>query len=161
MNATILLVEDEENDVFFFKRAAKLAGISNPLRVAQDGREAIDYLNGTGAYADRTQYPLPSLVLLDLKLPHVMGLEVLKWIRERPEFKAIIVIVFTSSKLASDIDTAYQLGANLYVVKPSDPAQLQEMLVTIKLYWLDLNGASQEWLGVPHHTARVLQSALP
>src|SRR5688572_15374240 len=139
---TILLVEDDENDVFFFKRATKLAGLTNPLQVAEDGRQAIDYLKGAGAYADRSQFPLPSLVLLDLKLPHVMGLDVLKWIRAQPEFHRIIVIVFTSSKLPPDIDTAYNLGANSYVVKPSVPGKLHEMLAVIKQYWIDLNEES-------------------
>ena len=139
MNRAILLVEDDENDVFFFKRAAKLAGMMNPLHVAQDGRQAIDYLKGTGDYADRTQFPLPSLVLLDLKLPHVMGLDVLKWIRAQPEFQTVIVIVFTSSKLAPDIDTAYRLGANSYVVKPSSPEKLVEIVSDFRDWWLRHN----------------------
>jgi CheY-like chemotaxis protein len=160
MNRTILLVEDDENDVFFFKRATRLAGMINPLHVAQDGREAIDYMKGTGAYADRSEFPLPCLVLLDLKLPHVMGLDVLKWIRAQPEFQTVIVIVFTSSKLAPDIDTAYRLGANSYVVKPSTPGKLQEMLVVIKQYWLDLNEPPQESIRPPRHTARVVRSVL-
>ena len=163
MNRTILLVEDDENDVFFFKRAMKLAGILNPLHVAPDGRQAIDYLKGTGAYADRTEFPLPSLVLLDLKLPHVMGLDVLKWIRAQPGLQSVIVIVFTSSKLAPDIDTAYRLGANSYVAKPSSPGSLQAMLLVIKQYWLDLNEPAQpaqECIVAPRHTARVFQSAL-
>ena len=159
MNRTLLLVEDDENDVFFFKRAAKLAGMMNPLHVAKDGRQAIDYLKGTGAYADRTEFPLPSLVLLDLKLPHVMGLDVLKWVRAQPEFQTVIVIVLTSSRLAPDIDTAYRLGANSYVVKPSSPDKLQEMLVVIKQYWLELNEPAQECMGLARHTARVVQSA--
>jgi CheY-like chemotaxis protein len=160
MTRTILLVEDDENDVFFFKRAAKLAGIINPLQVAEDGRQAIAYLKGTGAYADRTQFPMPSLVLLDLKLPHVMGLDVLKWIRAQPEYQTVIVIVFTSSKLAPDIDTSYRMGANSYVVKPSSPAKLQEMLVVIKQYWLDLNEPPQDCILLPRHVARVVKSAL-
>src|SRR6185503_12651447 len=153
MNRTILLVEDEENDVFFFKRAAKLAGMTNPLHVAEDGRQAIDYLKGTGAYADRTQFPLPSFVLLDLKLPHVMGLDVLKWIRAQPELQTVIVIVFTSSKLAPDIDAAYRLGANSYVTKPVSPERLQAMLVVIKQYWLDLNEPPQEFIPLPPQAA--------
>ena len=158
MNRTILLVEDEEHDVFFFKRAAKLAGMINPLHVAQDGRQAIDYLKGTGVYADRTQFPLPSLVLLDLKLPYVMGLDVLKWIRAQREFQTVIVIVFTSSRLAPDIDMAYRLGANSYVVKPSTPGKLQEMLVVIKQYWLEMNEPPQECIALPAHTAKAVQN---
>jgi CheY-like chemotaxis protein len=160
MNRTILLVEDDENDVFFFKRAAKLAGMMNPLHVAQDGQQAIDYLKGTGAYADRTQFPLPSLVLLDLKLPHVMGLDVLKWIRAQPELQTVIVIVFTSSRLAPDIDTAYRLGANSYVTKPATPGRLQAMLVVLRQYWLDINEPAQECMGLARHTARVIHRAV-
>ena len=155
MNRTILLVEDDENDVFFFERAAKLAGMMNPLHVAQDGRQAIDYLQGTGAYADRTEFLLPGLVLLDLKLPYVMGLNVLKWIRAQPEFQTIIVIVFTASKMATDIDTAYRLGANSYLTKPVSPERLQEILVVIKQYWLDLNEPPQESIPLPRHTASI------
>jgi CheY-like chemotaxis protein len=160
MNRTILLVEDDENDVFFFKRAAKLAGMMNPLHVAEDGRQAIDYLTGAGAYADRTRFPLPSLVLLDLKLPHIMGLDVLKWIRAQPALQTVIVIVFTSSRMAPDIDTAYRLGANSYMVKPSSPGKLQEMLVVIKQYWLDLNEPPPECMGLARRVARVIQSAI-
>ena len=160
MERTILLVEDEENDVFFFKRAAKLVGMTELVHVAEDGQQAIDYLKGTGAYANRAQFPLPRLVLLDLKLPYVMGLDVLKWIRAQPEFKTVIVIVFTSSKLAPDIDTAYRLGANSYLVKPSTPGRLQEMLVVIKQYWLDLNEPPQECMVQARHTAKVIQSGI-
>src|SRR5687768_9107081 len=96
LNQTILLVEDDANDVFFMKRAMKLAGVVNPVQVASDGRQAIHYLGGTGEYSDRTKFPLPGLVLLDLKLPHVMGLDVLKWIRAQPELKMVVVLVFTS-----------------------------------------------------------------
>lgn len=160
MNRTILLVEDEEHDVFFFKRAAKLAGMLNPLNVAQDGGQAIDYLKGTGVYANRAEFPLPSLVLLDLKLPYVMGLDVLKWIRAQPEFQAVIVIVFTSSRLAPDIEAAYRLGANSYVVKPSTPARLQEILMIIRHYWLDINALPQEVKALPAHTANAVQNAI-
>jgi CheY-like chemotaxis protein len=145
MNQTILLVEDEENDVFFMKRAAKKNGILNPLQVAHDGQEAIDYLGGIGAYADRARFPLPGLVLLDLKLPRVMGFDVLKWIRKQAELQGLVVIVLTSSNLGSDIDMAYRLGANSYLVKPS-PDKLSEMIGTIKPYWFDLNEPAAECL---------------
>ncbi len=139
MNRTILLVEDEENDVFFLKYAFKEVGILNPLQVAEDGKAAMDYLSGTGEYADREKFPLPCLVLLDLKLPGVMGMEVLKWIREQPELKTLIVIILTSSRLEPDIERAYQLGANAYLVKPSSPSELRETAAAIKQFWLELN----------------------
>ncbi len=139
MSKTILLVEDEANDVFFMKHAFKELGILNPLHVAQDGMEAMDYLGGHGDYADRERFPLPCLTLLDLKLPRVMGLEVLKWMREQPGLKGLIVIVLTSSRLGPDLDRAYQLGANAYLVKPSSPKDLRKTVTGIKQFWLELN----------------------
>jgi CheY-like chemotaxis protein len=99
----------------------------------------MDYLSGNGEYADRKRFPLPCLMLLDLKLPRVMGLEVLKWVREQPELKTIIVIVLTSSRLEPDVEMAYQLGVNAYLVKPSSPPELREMATGIKQFWLTLN----------------------
>src|SRR5687767_8215633 len=116
MNQTILLVEDDPNDVFFMQRAMRHAGILDPLQMASDGREAIHYLAGTGPLVDRAKFPLPTLVLLDLKLPHVMGLDVLKWMRAQPELRHIIVLVFTSSQLSPDVSKAYFFGANSYLV---------------------------------------------
>src|SRR4051812_17763959 len=110
-SATILLVEDDPNDVFFIQYAFEQAGIRNPTRVAENGQEAIDYLAGNGKFADRSQYPTPAIVLLDLKLPMVMGLDVLRWIKGRPELHTLLVIVMTSSKDPNDICEAYQLGA--------------------------------------------------
>src|SRR6266487_3652096 len=139
MSKTILLVEDEENDVFFLKYAFKEVGILNPLQVAQDGQEAIDYLSGNGGYADRERFPLPCLTLLDLKLPRVMGLEVLKWMREQPGLKNLPVIILTSSRLGPDIERAYELKANAYLVKPSSPPELRKIATGIKEFWLELN----------------------
>jgi CheY-like chemotaxis protein len=135
---TILLVEDEEGDVFFMRQAMQKAGVLNPLQVASDGRQAIDYLKGAGKFANREEFPLPCLVLLDLKLPRVMGLDVLKWIREQPGV-ATIVVILTSSKEEADIATAYRLGANGYLVKPSDVSELIDMAKSIKDFWLTQN----------------------
>ena len=132
---TILLVEDEENDALFMQWAVTSAGVGNPLQVANDGREAIDYLQGTGRFADRKEFPLPCLVLLDLKLPYVMGLDVLEWIRQQPEL-APIVIIFSSSAAEADITAAYRLGANAYLVKPSEARKLVDMAKGIKDLWL-------------------------
>jgi CheY-like chemotaxis protein len=150
MSDTILLVEDEVNDVFFMKRAFLEIGLVNPMQVVTDGREAINYLSGKDAYADRERFPVPCLVLLDLKLPRVMGLEVLKWIREQSELKTLIVIILSSSQLTPDIEWAYRLGANAYLVKPSTPPELRELATGIKLFWLKLNhgpAASQDTRG--------------
>jgi DNA-binding response OmpR family regulator len=135
---TILLVEDEENDVFFLQQAMQKAGVLNPLRVASNGQEAIDYFQGTGKFANRAEFPLPYLVLLDLKLPHVMGLDVLKWIRQQPEV-APIVVILSSSREEADIATAYRWGANGYLVKPPDVSQLTKMAKSIKDFWLTHN----------------------
>jgi CheY-like chemotaxis protein len=145
MNKTILLVDDDENDVFFMKRAMKQAEMINPLQVVEDGQQAIDYLSGRGDYADRERFPLPCLVLLDLKLPEVMGFEVLKWIRQQSELKTLIVVVLTSSNLGPDIDLAYRLGANSYLVKPPTPEKLLAMVAAIKQYWLGVNQPAPDW----------------
>src|SRR5437763_14960 len=110
MPQPILQIEDDENDVLFLRIAMENAGVSHPLQVAKDGRQAIEYLSGTGKFSDRGSFPLPCLVLMDLKLPRLSGHEVLKWIRNQPNFRTLPVLVFTSSNADSDIETAYQLG---------------------------------------------------
>ena len=117
---TILLVEDDSNDVLLLQRAFRRAGLTHALQVVSDGDQAVAYLGGQGQFNDRGKHPLPSLVLLDLKLPRRSGLEVLGWIRDqKPEVKNLPVIVLTSSRLSEDVDRAYSLGANSYMAKPS------------------------------------------
>jgi len=135
---TILQVEDDPNDVFLFQHAMTKAGVTNPVQVASDGQQAIDYLQGAGKFADRQKYPFPCLVLLDLKLPYVMGLEVLKWIRKQPGM-ALPVIMLTASGEEADIATAYRLGANGFLIKPSEVSKLHEMVKSIKDFWLSHN----------------------
>lgn len=139
MSRPILLVEDDENDVTFMKMAFKKVGVTDPVKVAAHGQEALDYLQGTGKFAKREDFPLPCLVLLDLKLPYVMGLGVLKWIREQPELESTVVIVLSASSENRDIETAYQLGANAYLVKPADLDKLYLMVKAIKDFWLTHN----------------------
>ena len=110
---TILLVEDDPNDVFLFQHAMKQVGIQNPLRVATDGQEAIDYLSGLGKFEDRELYPLPCLLLLDLKLPFLTGLDVLKWIRQQLIGEKMVVIPLSASGREVDIASAYDLGERL------------------------------------------------
>lgn len=131
----ILLVEDDENDVFFFERAVQIIGISNPVHVVKDGLQALDYLSGAGLYADRDQHPFPSAIVLDLNLPRKHGLEVLKWIRQKPQWAGLPVVVLTSSSSELDVTVAYRLGANSFFVKPTDPDQLAELLKVIHDYW--------------------------
>jgi CheY-like chemotaxis protein len=135
---TILQVEDDPNDVFLFDYAMKKAGVTNPIQVASDGQEAIDYLAGAGRFADRELFPLPCLVLLDLKLPHVLGLDVLKWIREQSGAHRIVIIMSASDQ-ETDIAAAYRLGANGYLVKPSEAGTFQDIAKAIKHFWLTHN----------------------
>lgn len=139
---TILLVEDNEDDAFFMKRALRDAGIANPVRHVEDGQQAIDYLRGAGEFADRGEYPLPMVVFLDLKLPFKSGHEVLEWIRQQPQFSKLIVIVLTSSNEPVDLNRAYKNGANSYVVKPPTPEQLTELAKSFELWWLKQNTVS-------------------
>ena len=138
-SSAILLVEDNDDDVFLMKRALKNAGITNQLYVVEDGQQAIDYLSGTGIYANREQHPLPALVFLDLKLPFKSGLDVLAWIRKQPHLEGLVVVVLTSSNEPMDLKQSYKLGANSYVVKPPTAAQLLDLAKAFKWYWLEFN----------------------
>jgi CheY-like chemotaxis protein len=132
MTRPVLYAEDEENDVFLMQRAFRKAGIQNLLHTAGDGAEAIRYLQGADDYVDRQRFPLPCLVLLDLNLPRQSGLEVLKWIREQPSFAHLPVVILTSSNQHRDIASAYQLGANGYLVKPPSSEKLIELVATLR-----------------------------
>jgi CheY-like chemotaxis protein len=113
-------------------------GVTNPIQIVTDGRQAIEYLQGAGKYADRATFPLPCLILMDLKLPYVMGLDVLKWIRQQPG-PTITVIMLTASGEDADIAAAYRLGANAFLTKPSQASKFQEMVKAIKDFWLTHN----------------------
>jgi CheY-like chemotaxis protein len=139
----ILLVEDDMNDAFFLRYAFEQAGISNAVKVAEDGKSAMDYLSGSGKYADRDAFPLPSLMLLDLKLPECPGMEVLAWIREQPDLGCLIVIVLTSSADPRDVEQAYRMGARSYVVKPLTLDKRLQLAHAIKHYWLELNAFAE------------------
>src|SRR4051812_32534922 len=116
----ILLVEDREDDVLLVQRAFNAAKTDSVIQAVRDGEEAIHYISGIGKYANREEYPVPWLVLLDLKMPRVDGFEVLDWIREQPGLKSMIVVVLTSSDDLRDVNRAYALGANSFMVKPFD-----------------------------------------
>jgi len=141
----ILLVEDDENDVFFLQHAFEKAGIRNPMFIVRDGQEAINYLSGVGRYGDRNQAPFPWLVLLDLKLPVKTGLEVLRWIRSQPKLAELLVVVLTSSANSQDIDESYRCGARSFLVKPVSVEKRLELAKAIKLYWVELNEVSENW----------------
>jgi CheY-like chemotaxis protein len=136
---SILLVEDDRNDVFFLLFSFESAGIASPVYVVEDGQKAMDYLAGTGPYADRSRYPFPCLVLLDLKLPVKMGLEVLRWVQSQPGLRTLLILVLSSSAEMEDVDEAYRLGARSFLVKPLSVDKRLEMARLIKSYWLELN----------------------
>lgn len=135
----ILLVEDNPKDVLLMQRAFRKANIENPLQVVNDGEAAVLYLSGREPYSDRYRYPLPLLILLDLKLPRKSGAEVLLWLRQQPELKRIPVVVLTSSKEYADVNHVYDLGANAYMVKPVSFDHLVDIVKTLNMHWLILN----------------------
>ena len=134
-NYTILLVEDDENDATLMKMAFEKNKILNPVQWVKDGLEAVAYLNGEGDYADRSKYPFPEVLLLDLKMPRMSGLELLAWIAEHPAFKIIPTIIMTSSRQELDIEKAYNLGANTYMTKPCSFDELAQMVQVTHEYW--------------------------
>jgi len=136
---TILLVEDNPSDVKLTKRALEQNQITNELVVAEDGQEALDYLFGSGQYAGRDARDIPAVVLLDLKLPRIEGLEVLKEIRANEFTKLLPVVILTSSSQEEDLVSSYKLGANSYIRKPVDFRQFTEAVRNLGMYWLLLN----------------------
>jgi len=135
----ILLVEDNPDDVVLDLRALKKCGIHNEVVVATDGAEALDYLFGTGSHAGRDPSQMPSLILLDLKLPKVDGLEVLRRLRGDARTRLIPVVILTSSREEQDIVTSYDLGANSYIRKPVDFDQFMAVVCNLGMYWLLYN----------------------
>ncbi len=132
---TILLVEDNEDDVFLMERALMSAGIRNPVFVAEDGEMAIDYLDGNGPYADRQRHPYPTVVFLDLKLPRKSGFDVLIWLRSRGDLRQPTVIVLSSSNSPQDIERVMELGAASYAVKPPLIELFRELTEKLQIEW--------------------------
>ncbi|RUT05613.1 response regulator [Dulcicalothrix desertica PCC 7102] len=140
---TILLIEDNPKDVLLMQRAVRKAGIANPLQVVNDGDAAVLYLSGQAPYNDRNSYPLPVLILLDLKLPRRSGAEVLMWLRQQPGLKRLPVVVLTASQEYIDINNVYDLGVNAYIVKPVAFNDLVEIVKTLNLHWIIFNEKPQ------------------
>jgi CheY-like chemotaxis protein len=132
----VLYAEDEETDVMILQHAFTKAGISNRLQTVRDGKEAMDYLAGKAPFNDRAQHPLPGLVLLDLKLPYLSGLEVLVWLRQQKHLRRVPVLIFSSSSRPDDIAKCYDAGANGYLVKPNSLPQTEALAVALRDYWL-------------------------
>ena len=142
MNANaypILLVEDSPDDALLIQRAFRKANLANPVELVRDGEEAVAYLSGKAPYDDRTRFPLPVFMLLDLKLPRRSGLEVLAWVRQESVVKRLPVVVLTSSRESVDVNRAYDLGVNSYLTKPVGFEALLEMVKNVNLYWLVMN----------------------
>ena len=144
-HAVILLAEDEEDYVLLIQRAFAQAKIPNPLHVVWNGQEAISYLKGDGKYSNREEYPLPDLFLLDLKMPRVNGFEVLKWVREQPGLAPLRVLVLTSSDQIRDVNEAYKLGANSFLVKPMDFQDFAQLSRLIQEFWLKASKAPETY----------------
>jgi CheY-like chemotaxis protein len=138
-NQIILLAEDDPNDVLLIQRAFRKAGLQEVLKTVRDGEEAIQYLDGRGDFSDRTLFPVPFLVLLDLKMPGTDGFGVLSWARSQPDLKRLLIVVLTSSNFQSDVDRAYELGANSYLVKPVEFKDMVNLIQRFEAYWTELN----------------------
>jgi len=138
-DGVILLAEDDPNDVLSVQRAFQRNYVANPVQVVRDGEEALAYLSGQAPFADRERHPLPVLMLMDLKMPRKSGLEVLAWVRQQPGLKRLPIIVLTSSNQSPDINRAYELGANSYLVKPAGFDSLLDLVKNLDMYWLILN----------------------
>lgn len=140
---TILLVEDESSDAALLLRGFEKAKVLNPIIHLTNGDEALGYLAGVRQNADRRKYPLPALILLDLKLPGMTGIQLLQWMRVQGEIKRIPVVVLTSNDDPDTINAAYDLGANSYLVKPGNNAEIARMVEAIQRYWVKLNEPPQ------------------
>jgi CheY-like chemotaxis protein len=132
---TVLLVEDDLNDIFLVKRAFKMAQVRNPLQIVTDGLEAMSYLKGGDKFADRQVYPLPKLIVMDIKMPRKTGFEVLEWAKRDPLLRRIPIVIVSSSESPADINRAYELGANAYMVKPVDYKEVEHLFQSITHYW--------------------------
>jgi CheY-like chemotaxis protein len=144
-HAVILLAEDDEDYVFVIKEAFSKADIRNPLFVVSDGKEAMLYFQGEGKFANREEYPLPDLLLLDLKLPKFSGFEVLAWVRSQPGLAGLRILVLTSSERMKDVNDAYRLGANSFLMKPYDFSDLVQLGRLIQEYWLEKSKCPQSF----------------
>lgn len=143
---SILHVENDKDDIFVTQRAFKKAGIEVPINAVENGEQAVAYLLGDGKYANRTDYPLPTVILLDWNMPLMSGSGFLAWRRSQPEIKRIPVVVLTSSNNEKDMIEAYELGSNGFVVKPSTLASLQAMALAFANYWVSWNRTEPDFL---------------
>jgi CheY-like chemotaxis protein len=149
----VLVAEDNPDDALLLRRALDKAGITARIKIVNDGEEILLYLQGRGVYANRSNSPLPSLIILDVKMPRKTGLEVLEWLNQNPRFAIVPTIVLSSSNLESDVRMAYDLGANTYFVKPNSFEELVETMRTLQGYWKKAMKLRPETLEVPAVTS--------
>ncbi len=135
----VLVADDSPDDIRLLQFAWARAQVTTPLRIVTGGEEALDYLSGTGLFTDRRQFPLPRLLLLDLKMPRKDGFEVLEWIRNTPGFRRLPVLVLTASLHKQDVQRALDLGANAFLIKPVELNRLIELVKAIDRFWLAYN----------------------
>lgn len=133
----VLVLEDDENDRFFLERAFKDNNFDGQLIFLENGQAGIDYVSGAGPYGDRKEHPLPDIVIADLKMPRVGGIEFLRWMKERADFKSIPVIMLSASGQERDVKDAYCHGANAYLMKPSQPSERRELVRHLLDFWSD------------------------
>ncbi len=131
----ILLAEDDDNDIFFVRRATQASNAGHTVHAVHDGAQAIEYLRGQGAYADREKFPLPNIILTDLKMAGMDGFDLLRWLHDNPDCSVIPTIVYSSSTLEADVRLAYRCGANAYIKKPGSVTELAETLGLIYDFW--------------------------
>jgi CheY-like chemotaxis protein len=135
-HATILVVEDDQNDQFLIERAFRKLGVTDPIQIVGDGAEAIAYMMAEGKYADRSKFAYPTFIMTDLKMPRADGFAVLEFLKGNPQWGVIPTVVFSASQDLDDIKKSYMLGASSYHVKPQLPEQLHNQLSVLYAYWL-------------------------
>jgi CheY-like chemotaxis protein len=145
----ILVAEDNLTDVLLLQRAFAKAGVKPPVHFAQDGQEVMDYLLGHPPFENPIEFPLPNLLLLDLKLPRISGFQVLEWLRNYPGLSRLFVVVFTASGASEDVTHAYALGANAYIIKPQGSDELVRIVEGLQNYWRDIQAEPDQMLPVP------------
>jgi CheY-like chemotaxis protein len=145
---SVLLVEDDPGDIFIMERAWNKAQFLSVLHVVRDGQQAVDYISGKGQFADRNQHPLPCLILLDIKLPYLSGLHVVKWLRSYTPCATLPAVFLTSSNADMDIHQAYSYGGNAYLVKPPTPEKLTAMLEDLRNFWMRHNNFPPDCLAI-------------
>ncbi|HEV2211478.1 MAG TPA: response regulator [Verrucomicrobiae bacterium] len=133
---TVLVVDDDRDAVYLLQTAFQQLELPHALNIAADGTVAVEYLEGTPPYGDRVRYPLPDLMLLDVKMPRMDGFRVLDWVRQRPDLASLPVVMFSTSDRELDVEKALALGARDYLVKPGSYAQLVELVTQIEAKWL-------------------------